>query len=94
MIICPTTPAPAFKFGEKMDEPLHMYLNDVYTVNANLAGIAGISLPGGLTEVDGKALPVGVQLIGPVVSEANLLRAARMFESQSDNTKARATLKL
>ena len=80
VIICPTTTAPAFKLGDKRDDPLAMYLNDVYTVNANLAGIPGVSIPGGFATVDGKRLPVGVQLLGPVFDEPRLLRAARMLE--------------
>ena len=79
-ILCPTTTGPAFKFGDKSDDPLAMYLNDVYTVNANLAGIAGISLPAGTTQVDGKALPVGIQLLGDAFAEAKLLRVARLYE--------------
>jgi aspartyl-tRNA(Asn)/glutamyl-tRNA(Gln) amidotransferase subunit A len=80
-ILCPTTTSPAFKIGEKVDDPLAMYLNDVYTVNANLAGIAGVSLPGGFAERDGKTLPVGVQLLGPAFKEPELLRIARRFEA-------------
>lgn len=83
-ILCPTTTAPAFRLGEKLDDPLSMYLNDVYTVNANLAGIAGINLPGGATEVDGKALPVGVQLLGNAFDEARLLRIARLYERATE----------
>lgn len=79
-ILCPTTTGPAFKIGENVDDPLQMYLNDVYTVNCNLAGIPGISLPGGVIEKDGNTLPLGLQLLGPTFSEAKLLRIARMFE--------------
>ncbi len=82
-ILCPTTTAPAFKLGEKSDDPLAMYLNDVYTVNCNLAGIAGISLPAGFAEVEGKRLPVGVQLLGPAFGEVDLLRIARMYERET-----------
>ncbi len=81
VILGPTTTHPAFRFGEKADDPLQMYLNDIYTVNANLAGIPGLSLPCGLTEIDGQPLPMGLQLQGPAYSEARLLRAARMLES-------------
>ncbi|MBI1367969.1 MAG: Asp-tRNA(Asn)/Glu-tRNA(Gln) amidotransferase subunit GatA [Planctomycetes bacterium] len=80
-IICPTTTHPAFRFGEKTDDPLAMYLNDVYTVNCNLAGIPGVSLPCGFSEADGVALPIGMQLLGPAMSEAKLLRTARMYEA-------------
>lgn len=84
-ILTPTTPTPAFKFGEKVDDPLAMYLNDVYTVTANLAGTPGVSVPCGLSN-DG--LPIGMQLIGPNWSESNLLRlthgylSAHPFEHQ------------
>ena len=80
-IICPTTTGPAFRFGDKTDDPLEMYLNDVYTVNANLAGIPGISIPAGHTTVDGKKLPLGFQLLGPTFSEPTLLRTAQQFNT-------------
>lgn len=83
-ILCPTTTAPAFKIGELSDDPLAMYLNDVYTVNCNLAGIAGISLQGGTAQVDGKPLPVGVQLLGAAFDESRLLKIARVFEAATD----------
>jgi len=83
-IVCPTTPDPAFRFGAKTDDPLAMYLNDIYTVGAPLAGIPGISIPGGFAERDGKALPLGLQLLGPTFSERKLLRIGRMFESATD----------
>jgi aspartyl-tRNA(Asn)/glutamyl-tRNA(Gln) amidotransferase subunit A len=81
-ILCPTTTAPAFPIGAKSDDPLAMYLNDVYTVNANLAGIPGLSLPASVTEpTDGAPpLPIGLQLLGNVFDEPRLLRAARMLE--------------
>lgn len=80
-ILCPTTIGPAFGLGEKTSDPLAMYLNDVYTVNANLAGIPAISLPAGWADQRGSKLPVGIQLQGPTFGEARLLRIARMFES-------------
>jgi len=99
VILCPTTTSAAFGFGEKSDDPLAMYLNDVYTVNANLAGIPGISLPGGFVEVpnhgDGAKptqLPLGVQLLGPTFQEEKLLRMARMYEAATDYHKARPVL--
>ncbi len=79
VILCPTTPTPAFKIGEKTDNPLEMYAADIFTISVNLAGLPGISLPAGFSNDDPK-LPIGVQLIGPVLSEENLLRTARMFE--------------
>ncbi len=77
-IVTPTSPTPAFLFGEKTDDPLEMYLNDIYTVTANLAGIPGISVPCGLSS-DG--LPIGLQLLGPYWSEARLLRLAHAYQS-------------
>lgn len=91
-ILCPTTTAPAFKIGELSDDPLAMYLNDVYTVNCNLAGNAGISLQGGTTQVDGKSLPVGVQLLGAAFDESRLLKIARVFEAATDHHTRRPSL--
>ncbi|NBC10213.1 MAG: Asp-tRNA(Asn)/Glu-tRNA(Gln) amidotransferase subunit GatA [Planctomycetes bacterium] len=94
-ILCPTTTGPAFRLGEKTDDPLSMYLNDIYTVNANLAGIPGISLPGGFAEApggDGKSLPVGVQLIGRAFDELRLLRIARVYERATDHWRQRPAL--
>jgi aspartyl-tRNA(Asn)/glutamyl-tRNA(Gln) amidotransferase subunit A len=83
VILCPTSPTPAFKAGEKTGDPLQMYLCDVFTVTCNIAGIAGISLPCGFTTGD-KPLPIGLQLLGPAFSEERLLRVARMYESTTD----------
>ncbi|WP_145076521.1 Asp-tRNA(Asn)/Glu-tRNA(Gln) amidotransferase subunit GatA [Poriferisphaera corsica] len=83
-ILCPTTTGPAFKLGEKKDDPLSMYLNDIYTVTANLAGIPGISMPAGTAEVDGKQMPIGMQLLGPAFEETSLLRIARIYEAATD----------
>jgi aspartyl-tRNA(Asn)/glutamyl-tRNA(Gln) amidotransferase subunit A len=91
-ILCPTTTAPAFKIGEKADDPLAMYLNDVYTVNCNLAGNVGISLQGGTTTVDGKELPIGIQLLGPAFDESRLLKIARVFEAATDHHTRRPKL--
>ena len=76
-IITPTSPTPAFKLGEKVDDPLSMYLNDVYTVTANLAGVPGINVPCGLS---GENLPIGFQLLGPYWSESTLFQMAHAFE--------------
>jgi len=87
-ILCPTTPGPPFKFGDKTEDPLEMYLNDIYTVNANLAGLPGISLPGGFTAPSDDApqgLPLGVQLLGPLFSEGKLLRLAKAFQDATDH---------
>ena len=83
VIVCPTSPTPAFKVGEKSGDPLQMYLSDVFTVTCNIAGICGISIPCGLTRGD-KPLPIGLQLLGPNFSEAKLLRIARMYEAATD----------
>ncbi len=74
-------PTPAFKIGELASDPLAMYLQDIYTLSANLAGIPGISIPCGKSQ---SGLPIGLQLQGPHFSEETLLRAARMFEAVHD----------
>ncbi|MBC7908943.1 MAG: Asp-tRNA(Asn)/Glu-tRNA(Gln) amidotransferase GatCAB subunit A, partial [Pyrinomonadaceae bacterium] len=76
-IATPTTPPTALLIGAKTDDPLAMYLNDIYTCTANLAGIPGISLPCGLSEA---GLPIGLQFVGPHWSEATLLRLAHAYE--------------
>lgn len=82
MIFSPTTPEPAFRMGEKTDDPLKMYLSDIYTVTANLAGVPGISFPMGTIEENGKALPLGGQLMGKWFDEETLLCVADAFEKQ------------
>ncbi|MFY9611684.1 MAG: Asp-tRNA(Asn)/Glu-tRNA(Gln) amidotransferase subunit GatA [Blastocatellia bacterium] len=77
VIATPTAPTAAFKLGEKTDNPLEMYLSDIYTITANLAGVPGISLPCGLSSI---GLPIGIQLIGRHFDEATLLRAAHNLE--------------
>jgi aspartyl-tRNA(Asn)/glutamyl-tRNA(Gln) amidotransferase subunit A len=81
LIASPAAPTPAYKIGEKSDDPLAMYLGDLYTVTANLAGIGGISLPCGFT---GSGLPIGLQLMGPTFAEDHLLRAAHMYQQATD----------
>jgi aspartyl-tRNA(Asn)/glutamyl-tRNA(Gln) amidotransferase subunit A len=88
-LMMPVAPSTAFKFGEKMDDPLQMYLADVYTLAVNLAGVPGISIPCGF---DDKKLPIGLQIIGPAFSEDKLLRIGRMFESKTDYHNQRPTL--
>jgi aspartyl-tRNA(Asn)/glutamyl-tRNA(Gln) amidotransferase subunit A len=77
-IATPTTPTTAFMLGEKVDDPLAMYLNDIYTCTANLAGIPGISLPCGLSS---EGLPIGFQLVGPHWSEGTLLNLAHAYST-------------
>jgi aspartyl-tRNA(Asn)/glutamyl-tRNA(Gln) amidotransferase subunit A len=77
LIVTPTSPVPAFKLGERSDDPLSMYLADIYTVTGSLAGITGISVPCGATD-DG--LPIGMQIYAPAFSEERLLQAAHAFE--------------
>jgi aspartyl-tRNA(Asn)/glutamyl-tRNA(Gln) amidotransferase subunit A len=78
-ILTPTTPTPAFLLGEKTDDPLSMYLNDIYTCTANLSGIPGISIPCGLSAA---RLPIGFQLMGNYWSEPTLLRLANAYEQR------------
>ncbi len=76
-ILTPTSPTPAFRLGEKTDDPLAMYLSDIYTVTANLAGVPGINVPAGLSS---EGLPIGLQLLGPYWSEATLFRLAHAYQ--------------
>ncbi|NNB90885.1 Asp-tRNA(Asn)/Glu-tRNA(Gln) amidotransferase subunit GatA [Corallococcus exiguus] len=80
-IVSPTSPVPAFKLGAKVDDPLSMYLMDVYTLPCNLAGLPGLSVPCGFTQA---GLPIGMQLLGRPFDEARLLRIARAFEREHD----------
>jgi aspartyl-tRNA(Asn)/glutamyl-tRNA(Gln) amidotransferase subunit A len=79
VLMSPTTPTTAFRLGEKLDDPLAMYLNDIATIPANLAGVPGMSLPAGLAEEDG--LPVGVQLLAPAMADDRLYRVGAVLES-------------
>ncbi|MFT4559324.1 MAG: Asp-tRNA(Asn)/Glu-tRNA(Gln) amidotransferase subunit GatA [Planctomycetales bacterium] len=85
----PTCPTPAFKIGELVDDPLQMYLSDICTLSANLAGIPGVSVPAGFSS-DG--LPIGLQLLAGPFEEEKLLRAARMFERETDWHTKRPTI--
>jgi aspartyl-tRNA(Asn)/glutamyl-tRNA(Gln) amidotransferase subunit A len=88
-VLTPTTPTAAFKRGEKSDDPLAMYLSDIYTISVNLAGLPGISLPCGFTK---SGLPIGMQLIGRPFAEGDLLAMARLFEAGHDFHARRAKL--
>lgn len=80
IILSPTTPSPAFKIGAKVDDPVSMYLSDIYTIAANLAGLPGLSLPAGF--VDG--MPIGMQLVGKHFNEAYLLNTAHRYQQVTD----------
>lgn len=89
VIAGPVTAKPAFKIGELIDDPLSMYLVDLYTVSANLAGIPGISFPCGQSE---SGLPIGIQLMAPPMEEDRLLRAGAMYQQKTDWHKKRPSL--
>ena len=92
VLISPTSPVPAFKLGERMDDPLQMYLADIFTSPANLAGICGISVPCGFAETDGRRLPVGLQLLGKAFDEGRILQIAHAYEQSTDWHKARSPI--
>jgi aspartyl-tRNA(Asn)/glutamyl-tRNA(Gln) amidotransferase subunit A len=79
VLLTPTAPTTAFKIGEKVNDPLAMYLNDIATIPANLAGIPGISVPNGLAKEDG--LPSGVQILAPAMQDAKAYRVAALIEN-------------
>jgi aspartyl-tRNA(Asn)/glutamyl-tRNA(Gln) amidotransferase subunit A len=81
VVMGPTAPTAAFKIGERSDDPLQMYLSDIYTITCNLAGLPGVSVPCGFTKT---GLPIGLQIIGAPFEEEKLLRVARMHEKATD----------
>lgn len=89
LLLTPTTPTPAFRCGEKMADPLAMYLSDIFTISANLAGIPALSLPAGFTK---EGLPIGLQLLGRAFEEETLLKTAYAFERDHDFHKRTPTL--
>ncbi|MBI5694983.1 MAG: Asp-tRNA(Asn)/Glu-tRNA(Gln) amidotransferase subunit GatA [Nitrospirae bacterium] len=89
IIVTPTAPTAAFRIGEKTDDPLQMYLSDIFTISVNLAGIPGISIPCGLTR---ERLPIGLQILGRHFDEETVLRAAWAYENATDWHKKRPTL--
>lgn len=91
-LVSPTSPVPAFKLGERTADPLQMYLADVFTSPANLAGICGISVPCGLARIDHQELPIGLQLLGKPLDEARILQIAHAYEQSTDWHKARPPL--
>lgn len=88
-ILTPTSPTPAFKRGERSDDPLAMYLSDIYTISVNLAGLPAISIPSGFTK---SGLPIGLQVIGKAFGEADMFAVANAFEQAHDYYKATPTL--
>jgi len=80
-IITPTIPTPAFKIGEKTDDPLQMYLSDIFTISVNLAGLPAISIPCGFSQA---GLPIGLQIIGPYLGEEKVLKLAYAYEKETD----------
>jgi aspartyl-tRNA(Asn)/glutamyl-tRNA(Gln) amidotransferase subunit A len=88
-LISPTSPVVAFKVGERVADPLQMYLADIFTIAANLAGICGISVPCGFAELNGHRLPIGLQLLGKPLDEARILQIAHAYEQSTDWHKAR-----
>jgi aspartyl-tRNA(Asn)/glutamyl-tRNA(Gln) amidotransferase subunit A len=83
-IVSPTSPAPAFKLGERTADPLAMYLADIFTNTGNLAGICGISVPCGLAKVNGNQLPIGLQILGKTLDEACIFQIADAYEQSTD----------
>ena len=84
VIAGPVAPSAAFRMGEKTSDPVAMYLEDIYTLAVNLAGLPGMSVPAGFTVEDGKSLPVGLQLIGNYFAEARLLNVAHRYQQTTD----------
>ncbi|MCL2831100.1 MAG: Asp-tRNA(Asn)/Glu-tRNA(Gln) amidotransferase subunit GatA [Betaproteobacteria bacterium] len=84
LLLGPTSPDIAFALGEKTDDPVQMYLTDIYTIAVNLAGLPGISIPCGFAQAGEKSLPIGLQLIGNYFSEARLLNAAHRYQQATD----------
>jgi len=82
VVLCPTSPTAPFKAGERTDDPLQMYLSDIFTISVNLAGISGISVPCGFTQA---GLPIGLQIIGKHFDETTVLRVAKLFEDRTDH---------
>jgi len=89
VIACPTAPTPAFRIGEKADNPLTMYLSDIFTISANLAGVPAMSIPCGFSS---SGLPIGLQLMGSHFNEEMLFRVAYNFEQNTDFHKRKPQL--
>jgi aspartyl-tRNA(Asn)/glutamyl-tRNA(Gln) amidotransferase subunit A len=91
-IVTPTTPTAAFRIGEKSDDPLQMYLSDIFTISCNLAGICGISVPCGFTTGPDSKLPIGLQLLGQPFGEETILKIAHAYEQSTGWHKEKPTL--
>ena len=89
IIVTPTMPTPAFQLGEKVQDPLQMYLSDIFTISVNLAGVPAIAVPCGLSAA---RLPIGVQIIGRAFEEEKVLRAAYAYEQATEWHKKRPGL--
>jgi aspartyl-tRNA(Asn)/glutamyl-tRNA(Gln) amidotransferase subunit A len=83
-ILTPVTPTPAFRLGEKVDDPVAMYLSDIFTLPVNIAGLPGASVPCGFANVDGKELPVGLQVLAKPFDESTMLRVAHAYEQSTE----------
>ena len=92
VVVGPTSPTAAFRLGERVDDPVAMYLSDVLTVPASLAGMPAVSVPCGFVDEAGARLPVGLQVVGPYRGDARVLRVARAYEAATDHARARAPL--
>jgi aspartyl-tRNA(Asn)/glutamyl-tRNA(Gln) amidotransferase subunit A len=88
-IVLPTAPTPAFQIGEKVDDPLQMYLSDIFTIPCNLAGLPGLSLPCGFTR---EGLPIGLQVLGNLFQEEKVLRVAHAFEKNTEHHRRKPKL--
>ncbi len=88
-IVSPTSPVPAFKLGERLADPLQMYLADIFTTPGNLAGICGISVPCGFAQIDSVQLPIGLQLLGKALDEARIFQIAHAYEQSTEWHKAK-----
>jgi len=89
-LVLPTAPTPAFKLGEKVDDPLQMYLSDIYTIPCNLAGLPGLSLPCGFSR---SGLPIGLQILANHFQEEKIFRVAYTYEANTDHHLRRPNLK-
>jgi aspartyl-tRNA(Asn)/glutamyl-tRNA(Gln) amidotransferase subunit A len=83
VMVAPVSPTPPFELGEKVNDPLKMYLSDILTVTANLAGIPGLAVPAGFVDSSTGSLPVGIQILGPQFSEELLFQVGYTYEQET-----------